>query len=96
MITMKSEHTYIRNYNLKRKVISLSLTNPDTRFKKERIEKKLTNIISNYNNNPAPDIYKNRTSQFLTPLLKDKVQDHKMKQHYNMEVVRDKLFARNI
>ena len=96
MIVIKSEHTDDRNYNLKWKLISLSLTNTDTQFKRERIEKKLTNIILKYNNNHAPNIYKRCTGQSLAPLLEGKTQYHKMKKNYNMEAMKDELVAYNL
>ena len=96
MIAIKSEHTDDRIYNLKRKVISLSLTNPDNQFKKQRIEKKLTNIISKYNNNSASNIYEKHTGQSLTPLLEGKIQHHKMKKNHNMKTARDGLVVYNL
>jgi len=51
---VKGEHEDNTNYKLKRKGISLSLTNPDNQLKKKIIDKNITHIISKYNSNPLP------------------------------------------
>ena len=79
MHAIKIEQLNDRNYCLKCKGIVLSLTNPFNQFKKERIAKKPTKIISKQNNTPAPNIYERCTGQSLTPLLEGKIQYHKMK-----------------
>ena len=83
-------------YQQERKLINLLLTDLDTQFKKERVDKKVTLVKSKYANTPAPNIYEHRTGQTLTPLIQGKIQYHKMKKEHNLASVRNELLQRNI
>ena len=83
-------------YEQERKAIDSSLTNLNTQFKKERVDKKINRIKQKYSNTPAPNVYERRTGQTLTPLIQGKIQYHKMKKDQNMIAVRNELLARNV
>ena len=83
-------------YEHERMIINQSLTDLDTQFKKERVDKKVTLVKSKYANTPAPNVYERRTGQTLTPLIQGKIQYHKMKKEHNVASVRNELVHRNI
>ena len=96
MKTVKFSKSNEKSYLEERQLINLSLTDLNTQFKKERVDKKVTLVKSKYANTPAPNVYERRTGQTLTPLIKGKIQYHKMKKEHNLAAVRNELIRRNI
>ena len=84
------------DYLNKRKRVRQLLTTSSVQFKRERINKKVQNLRSNYHNNPAPNQYQRREGYTLTPLMEGRIQYGLLLKTDNADAVRDELLARGV
>lgn len=96
MKELKQSYDSCNEYNNKRKLMELQLTDSNRQFKKVRIDKKVENTKQRYNNEPNPNSYERRTGQTLTPLICGKVRIFKCKRKHNHEAMRRELIARGL